>query len=555
MLVEDVHKQYIEEEFDEKGVISRFELHLPENFSYAYDIIDKLAEIQPDRRALLWCDDQGEERVFTYGDLARLSDRAANMLLAHGIKKGDRVMTVLKRHWQMWVVTFALEKIGAVLVPATNQLKKKDYTYRFGAGEIKYVIATADGDVCENIEQAERETPLYKKFIVRGSREGWTDFDSELMNYPDSISRIPGSVDDDCLMFFSSGTTAYPKMVVHSHRYSMSHLPTAKYWQNLNKDSLHLTISESGWGKFFWGKVYGQMALGCTVMSYDFTRFVPSDVLGAIEKYRVTSLCCPPTMYRFFIKEGMDGYDISSLQYAATAGEALNGEVYNKFYEYTGLRLMEGFGQTETVLIIGNPAGSVTRPGSMGKAMPMFDVIIADGDGNELPDGTTGEICIRLKEGVNNGILKYYYNNEEENKRAFAHGLYHTGDTACRDKDGYFWYVGRNDDIIKSSGYRISPFEIESILMEHPAVLEVAVTSAPDPIRGLVVKATIVLTADYRDKGDDKLKRELQDYVKSNTAPYKYPRIVEFADALPKTISGKIRRVEIRERDAQAIKN
>lgn len=553
MRIEDVHERYIEEEFDEKGVIKHFELHLPENFNYAYDIIDKLAETQPDRRALLWCDDNGAERIFTYSDLARLSDRAANMLLAHGIKKGDRVMTVLKRHWQMWVVTFALEKIGAVLVPATNQLKKKDYIYRFNAGGISCVIATADGDVCDNIEQAETQAPLEKKFIVKGQREGWTDFDSELMTYPDSLLRTANSVDDESLLFFSSGTTAYPKMVVHSHRYSMSHLPTAKYWHNLNKDSLHLTISESGWGKFFWGKVYGQMALGCTVMSYDFTRFVPSDVLAVIEKYRVTSLCCPPTMYRFFIKEGMEGYDISSLKYAATAGEALNSEVYNKFYEYTGLRLMEGFGQTETVLIIGNPAGSVTRPGSMGKAMPMFDVIIADPDGNELADGMTGEICIRLKEGVNNGLLKYYYKNDEENARAFAHGLYHTGDTAYRDKDGYFWYVGRIDDIIKSSGYRISPFEIESILMEHPAVLEVAVTSAPDPIRGQVVKATIVLTADYRDKGDDKLKRELQNYVKSNTAPYKYPRIVEFADELPKTISGKIRRAEIRRRDAETV--
>ncbi|MDE7293081.1 MAG: AMP-binding protein [Oscillospiraceae bacterium] len=549
MLIEEVHQQYVEEEFDETGVIKRFELHLPESFNYAYDIIDKLAEIEPDRRGLLWCNEHGDERALSYGELSRLSNRTANMLLALGLKKGDKVMTVLKRHWQMWVVIFALEKIGAILVPATNQLKKKDYVYRFNAGDIHAVIATCEGDVCENIELAAEECDITLMLCANGCRDGWISFDREMEKHPDVMERIPNSVDDDSLMFFSSGTTAYPKMIMHSHRYGMSHLPTAKHWQNLNKDSLHLTISESGWGKFFWGKVYGQMALGCTIMSYDFTRFVPSDVLGVIEKYKVTSLCCPPTMYRFFIKEGMEGYDISSLQYATTAGEALNAEVYNRFKEYTGLSLMEGFGQTESVLLIGNPVGSESRSGSMGRAMPMFDVIVADTEGNEVPTGITGEICIKLKPGVNNGILKCYYKNDEENERAFAYGLYHTGDTAYKDEDGYFWYVGRIDDIIKSSGYRVGPFEIESILMEHPAVLEVAVTAVPDPIRGQIVKATVVLTAGYRDRGNEDLKKELQEYVKTNTAPYKYPRIVEFADELPKTISGKIRRAEIRETD------
>lgn len=551
MNVQDVHMQYITEGFDENGVINKFDLRLPENFSYAYDIIDKIAEIEPDRRAMIWCDDEGRERIFTYGELSLLSNRAANMLLDKGVKKGDRVMTVLKRHWQMWIVTFALEKIGAILIPATNQLKKKDYTYRFKEGDIKHIIATGDGDVRENIEKACAEYPLDLKFIVKTSEhyDGWIDFDDELMKYPDTLERIDTNVDDDCIMFFSSGTTGYPKMVIHSHRYSVSHIPTAKYWHNLTKDSIHLTISESGWGKFFWGKIYGQMALAATVMTYDFSRFVPSDVLHIIEKYKVTSLCCPPTMYRFFIKEGMEGYDISSLQYATTAGEALNAEVYNKFKEYTGLSLMEGFGQTETVLLIGNPRGSISRSGSMGKAMPMFNVIIADPQGNECPAGTTGEICVKLHEGVNNGLFKGYYNNEEANKKAFAYGLYHTGDTAYKDEDGYFWYVGRIDDVIKSSGYRIGPFEIESILMEHPAVLEVAITAAPDPIRGQVVKATIILTSEYKDKGDENLVKELQNYVKANTAPYKYPRIIEFVDELPKTISGKIRRVEIREND------
>ena len=549
MNVQEIHSQYIEEEFGEGGVIKRFDLRLPDNFSYAYDIIDRIAEAEPDRRAMIWCDDEGREKVFTYGELSGLSNKAANMLLDKGVMKGDKIMTVLKRHWQMWVAVLAIEKIGAVLIPATNQLKRKDYVYRFDAGDIGYVIATGDGDVCENIESACTECPLKLKFIAKGEREGWISFDTEFEKYPDKLERIPTNVDDDCLMFFSSGTTGYPKMVVHSHRYSASHIPIAKYWHHLNGNSIHLTISESGWGKFFWGKLYGQMALGATVMAYDFTRFVPGDVLGIIEKYKVTSLCCPPTMYRFFIKEGLGDYDISSLEYATTAGEALNAEVYDRFKEMTGLSLMEGFGQTETTLLIGNPYGTVSRSGSMGRAMPLFDVIIADSEGNEAPDGTTGEICVRLKEGINNGVFKGYYKNPAENERAFSYGLYHTGDTAYRDADGYFHYVGRIDDVIKSSGYRIGPFEIESVLMEHPAVLEAAITAAPDPVRGCVVKATIVLTGKYKDKGDAALVKELQEFVKENTAPYKYPRIVEFADELPKTISGKIRRVEIRRND------
>ncbi len=545
----DVHAQYIEDAFDENGVVCKCELKLPDNFNYAYDIVDAIAAAEPGRRALIWCDDEGHKRIFTYGELSKLSNRAANLFLDKGIKKGDRVMAILKRHWQIWVVILALDKIGAVLIPATNQLKKKDYVFRFRAADVQAIIATGDGDVTDNIEQACTEYPLKEQFIVKGRKPGWINFDEILMNYPDTLERIPNHVDDDCLMFFSSGTTGYPKMVMHSHSYGAAHIPTAKYWHHINSESIHLTISESGWGKFFWGKFYGQLAMAATVMAYDFTRFVPADVLKIIESYKVTSLCCPATMYRFFIKEGMSGYDISSLRYATTAGEALNYEVYNKFFEYTGLKLMEGFGQTETVLIVGNPYNSVTRSGSMGKAMPMFDVIIADPDDKECPPDVTGEICVRLKKDHNYGLFKGYVNNDEANAKAFSNGLYHTGDTAYRDKDGYFWYVGRIDDVIKSSGYRIGPFEIESVLMEHPSVLECAITAAPDPIRGQVVKATIVLTSKYKDKAGDELKDELKKFVKANTAPYKYPRIIEFVDELPKTISGKIRRVEIRERD------
>ncbi|MBR4346498.1 MAG: HAD-IA family hydrolase [Oscillospiraceae bacterium] len=550
MKAKDVHLQYIEEGFDENSVVNKFELHLPDNFNYAYDIVDAIADLEPDRRALIWCDDEGHERIFTYGELKRLSNRAANLFTDRGIKFGDHVMCVLKRHWQMWIIVLALEKIGAVLVPVTNMLKKKDYIYRFKEGSIRAIVATGDGDVSANVEAATAEAPLDFMFMCKGEKEGWIPFDSLLMQYPDTFDRVPTNVDDDCLMFFSSGTTGYPKMVMHSHRYGASHIPTAKYWHHLNEYSIHFTIAESGWGKFFWGKFYGQFAVAATVMAYDFTKFKPADVLKIIEKYKVTSLCAPATIYRFFIKEGMGGYDISSLQYACTAGEAINAEVFNKFREATGLHLMEGFGQTETVLVIGNPYNTKTRSGSMGKAMPMFDVVIVDPDGKELPPNEVGEICIRLKkDGPNNGLFKGYVNNPEANAKAFSNGLYHTGDTARRDEDGYFWYVGRVDDVIKSSGYRIGPFEIESVLMEHPAVLECAITAAPDPVRGQVVKATIVLTQKYRAQVGEALAKELQNYVKTNTAPYKYPRIVEFVDELPKTISGKIRRVEIRQKD------
>ncbi|MGN0665691.1 MAG: AMP-binding protein [Huintestinicola sp.] len=555
MNVQDVHMQYVKEEFDEKGIIKSFELVLPDNFNFAYDIVDAIADIDPSGQCLVWCDDEGREQTFTFGEISALSSRAANLFIAKGIKKGDRIMAVLKRHWQIWVVAYALEKIGAVLVPATCQLKKKDYVYRFAAGDIKGIIASGDGDITENIDLALAEYKgMEHKLIVKcdEERDGWENFDRLLYDYPETIERIPTATDEDFLMFFSSGTTGYPKMVMHSHSYSAAHIPTAKYWHGVKCGGLHFTISESGWGKFFWGKIFGQIALGAAVLAYDFDKFVPADVLSCIEKYRPDTLCCPPTMYRFFIKEGMGGHDLSSVRHASTAGEALNGEVYDRFLEYTGLPLMEGYGQTETVLIIGNPVGSEPRSGVMGKAMPMFDVIVADADNKEVPDGTEGEICVRLKNGKNYGLLKGYINNPQESERAFSGGLYHTGDMAFRDSEGYFHYVGRTDDVIKSSGYRIGPFEIESVLMEHPAVLETAVTAVPDPIRGQVVKATIVLTSEYKNKAGDELAKELKEFVKKNTAPYKYPRIIEFAESLPKTISGKIRRAEIRKNDSRS---
>ena len=550
MDMNDFYKRFIKDTFDEKGTLTKIECTVPENFNFGYDVIDEIARLDPDRRALVWVNEAGEEHTFTYSELMKKSNQTANMLLAHGVKKGDKVLSVLKRHYQFWFLTIALCKIGAIIIPATNQLMKKDYTYRFKAADVKYVVATAEGEVIDHIEEAIAEYGgITEKYVVRGDKEDWVSFDKEIEKFPDTMERIPNNVEDDMLLYFTSGTTGYPKMVLHNHYYAIGHIQTAKHWHNIMDDTLHFTISESGWGKCMWGKMYGQFTCAAAIFVYDFNRFHSADILQKIQDYKVTSLCAPPTMFRMFIKEGIEGYDLSGLKYSTIAGEALNPEVYNRWLEYTGLKLMEGFGQTETTLVVANLPGMEPKPGSMGKPTPLYNVDIVDEDGNSLPAGETGEIVIRTKNNKQIGMFKEYYKNPEETHNAWNNDMYHTGDTAWRDEDGYYWYVGRTDDVIKASGYRIGPFEIESVLMEHPAVLEVAVTGAKDPIRGQVVKATIVLTKDYKDKGDEALVKELQDHVKKNTAPYKYPRIVEFVDELPKTISGKIRRVAIRDND------
>lgn len=551
MDMNDFYKRFISDTYDENGMLTAIDVHIPDNYNFGYDVIDEIARLDPDRRAMVWVNEEGEEHIFTYSDLMKKSNQTANMLLAHGVKKGDKVLSVLKRHYQFWFLTIALCKIGAVLIPATNQLMKKDYTYRFNAADVKYVVATADGEVADHIEEAVAEYGgIKEKYIARGDREGWVSFDKEIEKYPDTMERIENKATDDMLLYFTSGTTGYPKMVLHSHYYAVAHIHTAKHWHNLTADTLHFTISESGWGKCMWGKMYGQFTCAASIFVYDFTRFHSADILQKIQDYKVTSLCAPPTMFRMFIKEGIEGYDLSGLKYSTIAGEALNPEVYNRWLEYTGLKLMEGFGQTETVLVVGNLPGMEPKPGSMGKPSFLYNVDIVDEDGSSLPAGETGEIVIRTNgRGDQVGMFKEYYKNPEETDKSWNNNMYHTGDTAWRDEDGYYWYVGRTDDVIKASGYRIGPFEIESVLMEHPAVLEVAVTGAKDPIRGQVVKATIVLTKDYKDKGNDALVKELQNHVKTNTAPYKYPRIIEFVDELPKTISGKIRRVAIRDND------
>lgn len=551
MEMKDLHKQFVTEEYDSNGILTKFEINVPDNFNFGYDVIDEIGKNDPDRRAMVWVNEENEEHIFTYGDLMKKSNQVANMLIAHGVKKGDKVMSVLKRHYQFWFLTIALCKIGAVLIPATNQLMKKDYVYRFKAAEVKYVIATGDGDTISHITEALGDYDgIQEKFIVRGKgQQGWIDFNEEMSKYPETFERIPNKVDDDMLLYFTSGTTGYPKMVMHSNYYAIAHLITAKHWHHITEHSLHFTVSESGWGKCMWGKMYGQFLCAASIFVYDFDRFHSADILQKIQDYKVTSFCAPPTMFRMFIKEGIENYDLSHLEYSTIAGEALNPEVYNRWLEYTGLKLMEGFGQTETVLTVANIYGMTPKPGSMGKPTPLFNVDIVDEDGNSLPAGETGEIVIRTKNQKQIGMFKEYYKNPEETYNAWHDDMYHTGDTAWRDEDGYLWYVGRTDDVIKSSGYRIGPFEIESVLMEHPAVLEVAVTGAKDPVRGQVVKATIVLTKEYKGKGDEALIKELQNHVKEQTAPYKYPRIIEFVDDLPKTISGKIRRVAIRDND------
>jgi acetyl-CoA synthetase len=549
MPVENFYQKFCTEEWDEKGVLTSFEVQCPDHFNFAYDVIDEIAKLAPDRRAMVWCSPSEGEKVFTFGDIKHYSDQTASMLAARGVKQGDKVMLILKRHYEFWFSILALHKLGAVACPATHLLTKKDLVYRFTSGDIKAVICSLEGEVSDFVLEAAKECPeVAHLFGVHGKKEGFLDFTAEMEAASGEVTRPNHSSYDDMLMFFTSGTTGEPKMVMHDFSYPLAHIITAKYWQNCNPDGLHLTVAETGWGKAVWGKLYGQWFMGAGIFVYDFDKFSPNSLLAMIEKHHITTFCAPPTIYRFFVKEGMKGYNISSLEYTTTAGEALNPEVYYKFLEMTGIKLMEGFGQTETTLIAANLVGMENKPGSFGKGSPLYHLDILDGEGNSAPAGVPGEIVLHVKDGKAGknqyGLFSNYYKDKDLSEQVCCNGIYHTGDVAYRDEDGYIWYVSRLDDVIKSAGYRIGPFEVESVLMEHPAVLECAVTGVPHPMRGQEVKATIVLT-----KGNEpsaKLKKELQNYVKEATAPYKFPRIIEFVDELPKTISGKIRRVELR---------
>lgn len=541
---------FVKTETDEDGALSKISFMNEETFNFGFDIVDKLAEKNPDKTALIYVSDSMEERKFTFAEIRKYSNMTANYFLSKGIKKGDTVMLVLKRHYQFWFSIIALHKIGAIVIPATNQLVQHDFTYRFKAADVKAIVCTGEGDVAHQVELAIDECGMnIKTIIANGERDGWDSFDNEMYDFSDVFERPTDPEKLSCgsepmLMFFTSGTTGYPKIAMHSHKYALGHFITARYWHNVDPNGIHFTISDTGWGKALWGKLYGQWMSETCVFVYDFNRFDANKILPMFKKYNITTFCAPPTMYRFFIKEDLSKFDLSSIKYATVAGEALNPEVYNQFLKSTGVKLMEGFGQTETTLAIGNFVGMTAKPGSMGKPSVLYDIDIVDTDGKSVKTGETGEIVIRVDKEIPCGLFMEYYRDEEKTKEVWYDGMYHTGDTAWRDEDGYFWYVGRVDDVIKSSGYRIGPFEIESVIMELPYVLECGVSAAPDPVRGQVVKASIVLTKGT--VGTDELKKEIQDYVKKHTAPYKYPRIVEFRDELPKTISGKIRRVELK---------
>ena len=546
MTMRNINLRYVDETYDENGLLERYGLHWPENYNFGYDVVDDIAVNDPDRRAMVWCNPHGEERIFTFADIKRLSDKTANYLMSAGIKKGDKVLVILKRHYQFWYVIVALHKIGAIIVPATFMLTKGDVEYRVNSASIKAAICTDQNGVPEAVDSAENIPSLEIKMIVNHPRDGWRFFDEEMESASEVLERQDTKATEPMLMYFSSGTSGYPKMVLHDHLYSLGHLLTAKHWHNVDPDGIHFTIADTGWGKAVWGKLYGQWFMEACVFVYDFDKFDPAEIMDIIGKYRITTLCCPPTMFRFFINAGLEGHDLSSLKYCCIAGEALNPDVFNNWKQATGIMLMEGFGQTETTLTIANLKGMIPKPGSMGKPSPQYRIDIVDENGESCSPGQTGEIVIGA-DPKPPGLMMCYYRNEEKTKATIHDGWFHTGDVAWKDEDGYYWYVGRNDDVIKSSGYKISPFEIESVLVLHPAVLECAVTGVPDPIRGQLVKATVVLRDGYQPS--DELKKELQNFVKKETAPYKYPRAMEFVKELPKTVNGKIMRGAIRKED------
>ena len=543
------------------------EFIIPENFNFAYDVMDAWAEEAPEKLAILWTNDQGEEIRTTYGELKEQSDQAASYLMSLGIGKNDPVMLILKRRYEWWVVMLALCKIGAIVIPATHMLTKKDIIYRNTRASVKAIICVDDPYVCEQIGLAVDESPTLKSVIVVGDHQPMAAANSSLFTLHSSLCHdwqtewkqapkfvkpaFVNSNDDTMLMYFTSGTSGEPKMVAHDYLYAMGHLSTGVFWHNLHEGSLHLTVADTGWGKAVWGKFYGQWFAGATVFVFDHEKFNADTLLRQIEKYKVTSFCAPPTIYRFMIREDLSKYDLSSLEYCCTAGEALNPAVFDKFYEKTGIKMMEGFGQTETTMTLGTFPWMEPKPGSMGIPNAQYDIDLIRADGTPCEDGEKGEIVVRVGDRKPIGLFKEYYRDPELTREAWHDGLYHTGDMAWRDEDGYYWFEGRIDDVIKSSGYRIGPFEVESALMTHPAVVECAITGVPDDIRGMVVKATVVLGKEWKDKAGDDLVKELHQHVKRVTAPYKYPRIVEFVDELPKTISGKIRRVEIRQKDAK----
>lgn len=530
---------------------NNFAIDIPQNFNFAYDVFDKWALEEPERTALIWTNDKNEERIFSFKALSECVNKTANFFVSIGIKKGDAVMLILKRRYEFWYSILALHKIGAICIPATHLLTKKDLVYRNNAANVKAIVSVNEEIVLENIENSEKDSPtLAYKILINGKRNGWHEFDSGISNQnpvfdkPKDMKNIEKN--DISLLYFTSGTTGMPKMVVHNFDYPLGHIITAHFWQNVRDKGAHLTVADTGWAKAAWGKIYGQWISGSAVFVYDYDKFIPKNMLKIISDYKITTFCAPPTIYRYLIKEDFSQYDLSNLKYCVVAGEPLNPEVYNQFLKLTGIKLMEGFGQTELVVCIATFPYISPKPGSMGKPSPTYDIDILKENGESCEVGEEGQIVIKLDKKKPLGMFLGYYKDPELTKKVWNNDKYYTGDIAWKDEDGYFWFVGRADDVIKSSGYRIGPFEVESALLEHPAVMECAITGVPDPDRGQIVKATIVLTKNYSPSDD--LAVELQEHVKKVTAPYKYPRIIEFVTELPKTISGKIRRVEIREK-------
>lgn len=534
-----------------------YKINVPEDFNFGFDVVDAWAQAEPEKKALVWCDESGEEKVFTFTDMMGLSNRAANFFRAQGVKKGSVVMLILRRRWEYWVCATALHKLGAVLIPGTLQLTKKDIVYRGNAAKIHGIVCVNDAFVISQVEAAQGEIPsLRMKALAAAGREGWLNLDEEIMKYPEEFPRPSGAEatrwDDIMLVYFTSGTTGMPKMVQHNFAHPLGHVTTARYWQCVEENKLHMSVSDSGWAKFGWGKIYGQWLCGATVFCYDMLgKFNPTRLLEHLEKYKVTTFCAPPTMFRFMLQEDVSQYDLSSIHHCATAGEPLNPEVVKKWKELTGLQIYEGFGQSEGPVLLANFKWITPIPGSTGKPNPLYDMQLVTQEGDLCEDGEEGTIAIMdVKNKPPVGLFTGYFQNPEMTEEKLGGRYYDTGDVAWRDSDGYFWFVGRNDDVIKCSGYRIGPFEVESALVEHPAVVECAITGAPDPIRGQVVKATVVLAKGY--EGTPELTKELQAYVKKATAPYKYPRVIEYVAELPKTLGGKIKRAQIRQLDTAA---
>ena len=527
--------------------IANYKINIPEDFNFGFDIVDEWGKNEPDKKALVWCDDCGGSEEFTFADISRKSNQIANLLIGAGIKKGDMVLLILRRRYEYWLAAVALHKLGAILIPGSIQLTAKDIAYRAKAADIKLIVALNDTGVAEQVELGLVDFPDVKKYIL-GGRPGWSSFTEEYEKQSDIFTERTTKSTDPLLVYFTSGTTGMPKMVTHDHTYPLGHITTAKYWQQVRENELHLTVSDSGWAKFGWGKIYGQWIAGATIMAYDMEKFIPDKLLKIIEEYKISTFCAPPTMYRYFIKEDLSKYNLSSVKHASIAGEPLNPEVFNRFYEDTGIKVHEGFGQTESSVLLANFQWFEPSPGSTGKPSPLYDIDLIDEAGNSVPIGEEGEIVIKnLDKHWAVGLFKGYFDHGKINTDCFSGGVYHTGDVAWRDVAGYYWFVGRTDDVIKCSGYRIGPFEVESAVLEHPAVLECAITAYPDEVRGQIVKATIVLSKGHT--ASDKLVKEIQDHVKKTTAPYKYPRIVEFVEELPKTLGGKIKRAQIRKQN------